>query len=104
LKKSPGWMVKKLYTRFYHVVILLEGNSLSSKITNNTMIDRAALWLQIIICIVLIINIAHTFAKQEIITGNDLWFNWVAPALLIWFLLVRRLYPKFQNKQYMPEA
>jgi hypothetical protein len=33
---------------------------------------------------------------------DEFWFIWVAPALLIWFLLVRWLYPKSQKKQYIP--
>jgi hypothetical protein len=33
---------------------------------------------------------------------DEFWFIWVAPALLIWFLLVRWQYPKSQNRLYVP--
>jgi hypothetical protein len=35
---------------------------------------------------------------------DDFWFIWVAPALLIWFLLVRWQYPKPQNWTSVPIA
>jgi hypothetical protein len=35
---------------------------------------------------------------------DEFWFIWVAPALLIWFLLVRWQYSKSQKKQYIPAA
>lgn len=35
---------------------------------------------------------------------DDFWFIWVAPALLLWFLLVRWQYPKSQNRPYLPAA
>jgi hypothetical protein len=31
---------------------------------------------------------------------DDFWFIWLAPALFIWFLIVRWQYPKLQDRQY----
>jgi hypothetical protein len=70
----------------------------------------AAIWIAtdwkrwttaVIVSIFLCINILDLVLHMKL---DEFWFIWVAPALLIWFLLVRWQYSKSQKKQYIPAA
>jgi hypothetical protein len=91
-------MVLSPYSWTYDLVILVPAVAL------------AAIWIAtdwkrwttaVIVSIFLCINILDLVLHMKL---DEFWFIWVAPALLIWFLLVRWQYSKSQKKQYIPAA
>jgi hypothetical protein len=54
-------------------------------------------WLTFLLAIIFLrLNILDLILHMRL---DDFWFIWMAPALLIWFIIVRWQYPKLKNRQ-----
>ena len=85
-------MVVSPYSWTYDLVILIPAIILAA-IWIPTENKR---WIALLLIILFLgINILDLVLHMKL---DDFWFIWVAPALLIWFLLVRRQYLKSQNR------
>lgn len=89
-------MILSPYSWTYDLVVLIPAVVLATIwIANDWKRWSTALMLIIFLGISILDLVLH-------MKLDDFWFIWVAPAVLIWFLLVRRLYPKSQNMKHIP--
>jgi hypothetical protein len=88
-------LVTSSYSWTYDLVILIPAILLA-------VVWLASDWKRwstlLLVAIFLGINILDLFLHRSL---DDFWFIWMAPALLIWFIVVRWQYPKLQDRKLL---